>query len=403
MTREASFDVQDDQQTAPDSAARSSETIAENLPSGSAPSGSAGSTGDRAPGNSPPRATSPIGEEISARTGFARNRLWRDGEHRTEKSFSRAVEHPQARFYLTTADGKWLCRVAGSTTAPAATPPRADPHGEAPSAVQPGFTLASARENGARLDAAVLLGFDADECPHLAAPIAAESSAFEDRPAGATPDPSPAAVVSALKAIDLRSLAMQGVLDRDTEGQLGQAAHLIGWHSRNGFCARCGGRTVSEAAGYRRRCTVCDAIVFPRTDPVTIMLVHDGKGRCILGRQPQFPEHFWSCLAGFVEAGETVEDAVRRETLEEAGVHVGRVTYLASQPWPFPGSLMIGCIGLAQDFDIAFDGEELEACRWFERDEVKAMLDGCHRDGLSVPKRFAIAHHLVKAFADGDV
>ncbi len=354
-------------------------------------------------GSSSARAPLLTGDEISARTGFARNRLWRDGEHRTDESFSRAVEHPGARFHLTTSDGKWLCKVQALEFESTSPRPAADFLGQTPAAVDPAFTLASAREQGARLDAAVLLGFDGDDHPRLAAPIAADSTAFDI--AASDDDPGTAARQDPLdiKAIDLRSLAMQGTLDPGTEGQLGQAAHLIGWHSRNGFCARCGGFTVSEAAGYRRRCKSCDAVVFPRTDPVTIMLVHDGKGRCILGRQPQFPEHFWSCLAGFVEAGETVEDAVRRETLEEAGVHVGRVSYLASQPWPFPGSLMIGCIGLAENFDIAFDGEELEACRWFVRDEVNAMLEGRHPDGLSVPKRFAIAHHLVKAFADGDV
>ncbi len=336
------------------------------------------------------------GDEISARTGFAGNRLWRDGEHRTDESFSQAVDHPKARFYLTTSDGKWLCRTDTQATASAGQGENRD--GRTPATIEPDFDIDAAHRFGMRLDAAVLLGVDGAGMPRLAAPIAAASTAFDDEAVDASVPKD-----AGIKAIDLRSLAMQGVLDRDTEGQLGQAAHLIGWHSRNRFCAKCGGHTVSEAAGYRRRCTACESIVFPRTDPVTIMLVHDGKGRCILGRQPQFPEHFWSCLAGFVEAGETVEDAVRRETLEEAGVHVGRVTYLASQPWPFPGSLMIGCIGLAEDFDIAFDGEELEACRWFARDEVKAMLEGRHPDGLSVPKRFAIAHHLVKAFADGDV
>ncbi|MEX6508777.1 NAD(+) diphosphatase [Jiella sp. M17.18] len=305
-------------------------------------------------------------DEISARTGFAGNRLWRDGEQRTEQSLEAALAHADATLYLT-ADGKWLCATSG----------------EAP---DPAFARAAAEELGAQLPESVLLGFDPSGRPALAAEF------------GGVPE-----ATDALALVDLRSLAMQGRLDPDVEGQLGQAAHLLGWHRKNRFCGRCGSPTVPEAAGYRRRCTECGDVVFPRTDPVTIMLVHDGNGRCILGRQPRFAEKFWSCLAGFVEPGETVEDAVRRETKEEAGITVGPVSYLASQPWPFPGSLMIGCVGLATSQEITFDGEELEDCRWFDRAEVQAMLEGRHPDGLSLPSRFAIAHHLIKAFADGAV
>ncbi|MCB8837167.1 NAD(+) diphosphatase [Aurantimonas sp. VKM B-3413] len=305
-------------------------------------------------------------DEISARTGFAGNRLWRDGEQRTEESLASALAHDAAIVYLT-AEGKWLCAIVDGTP-------------------MPGFTPRQAETFGASLGDSVLLGFEPDGRPALAAEF------------GGLPDPD-----SPLRLIELRSVAMQGALGADVEGRLGQAAHLLNWHRKNRFCGQCGGPTVSEAAGYRRRCTRCGEVVFPRTDPVTIMLVHDGNGACVLGRQPRFPEKFWSCLAGFVEAGETVEDAVRRETKEESGLDVGSVTYLASQPWPFPGSLMIGCIGLATNRDISFDGEELEACRWFDRDEVRTMLDGTHAEGLTAPSRFAIAHHLIKAFAEGDL
>ena len=127
--------------------------------------------------------------------------------------------------------------------------------------------------------------------------------------------------------------------------------------------------------GYRRDCPNCGAEHFPRTDPVVIMLAIDGE-RCLLGRQARFAPGMYSCLAGFVEPGETIEDAVRRETAEEAGITVGRVRYHASQPWPFPSSLMIGCHAEALSRDIVRDDAELEACRWFSRAEVRAMLAG---------------------------
>ncbi|MAP18022.1 MAG: NAD(+) diphosphatase [Aurantimonas sp.] len=305
--------------------------------------------------------------EVSARTGFAGNTLWRDGERRSDDSLAEALAHDRARIFLATPGGRWLYRTGGP-------------------ALDVGFARTDAETLGADFSTCILLGFEPDGRPVLAASA-----------------PTVTLPAEGLEDNDLRSLAMRASFDPDTEGQLGQAAHLLGWHARNGFCARCGGETRSEAAGYRRRCTRCDDVVFPRTDPVTIMLVHDGNGRCVLGRQPHFPENFWSCLAGFVEAGETVEAAVRRETLEESGLAVASVRYLASQPWPFPGSLMIGCIARASTFEIDFDSDELEACRWFDRAEVQAMLAEAHPEGLALPRRFAIAHHLIKAFADGEV
>ncbi len=139
---------------------------------------------------------------------------------------------------------------------------------------------------------------------------------------------------------------------------------------------------------------------FPRTDPVVIMLaVRDG--RCLLGRSPHFPPGWYSTLAGFVEPGETIEDAVRRETFEESGIRIGRVRYHASQPWPFPYSLMIGCHCEALDDTIAFDGSELEDCRWFSRDEVALMLREEHPDGVKCPPSKAIASFLIRAWAEG--
>jgi NAD+ diphosphatase len=125
-------------------------------------------------------------------------------------------------------------------------------------------------------------------------------------------------------------------------------------------------------------------------------------GRCLMGRSPHFAPGMYSCLAGFIEPGETIENAVRRETFEEAGIRLGRVAYHASQPWPFPYSLMIGCFGEALDDDIVFDGKELEDCRWFSRDEVLSILRGAHAGGVTVPPPGAIAHHLIRAWAEAD-
>jgi len=153
-------------------------------------------------------------------------------------------------------------------------------------------------------------------------------------------------------------------------------------------------------AGWRRDCPSCGAQHFPRTDPVVIMLTERGD-RCLLGRQPHFAPGMWSTLAGFVEPGETIEEAVRRETLEEAGVTTGAVRYFASQPWPFPMSLMIGCIATATSEDLVIDRNELEDARWFARDEVAEMLMRTHPDGLFVPPPIAIAHHLIRSFIEG--
>jgi NAD+ diphosphatase len=128
------------------------------------------------------------------------------------------------------------------------------------------------------------------------------------------------------------------------------------------------------------------------------MLVTDGE-RCLLGRQSRFLPGMYSCLAGFIEPGETVEDAVRRETFEEAGIRVGAVSYWMSQPWPFPSSLMIGCVGEALTTEIVMDRDELEDARWFTRDEIGLMLEGRHPENLFAANPIAIAHHLVRKWA----
>lgn len=202
------------------------------------------------------------------------------------------------------------------------------------------------------------------------------------------------------KAADLRSIAMQGLVPADELGALATAKSLLDWHRRHRFCAQCGAPTAPAQAGFRRDCAACGAQHFPRTDPVVIMMVTRGD-QCLLGRQARFPAGSYSCLAGFLEPGETIEDAVRRETFEEAGIRVGAVTYALSQPWPFPSSIMIGCRGEALTDTITLDREELEDARWFRRDEVRLMLRKEHPGGLIVPPPVAIAHHLVRDWAEG--
>jgi NAD+ diphosphatase len=197
--------------------------------------------------------------------------------------------------------------------------------------------------------------------------------------------------------IDLRSIALQGLVGAGTLGMLGEAKSMLDWHRRHAFCANCGSASRVTAAGWQRICDTCGTRHFPRVDPVVIMLVIDGE-RCLLGRQRQFATGMYSALAGFVEPGETAEDAVRREVMEEARVTCAEVVYFASQPWPFPSSLMIGCFARASDTDIIVDTDELEDARWFTRQEVTAMLAGTHEHGLSAPKPFAIAHHLLLAY-----
>ena len=177
----------------------------------------------------------------------------------------------------------------------------------------------------------------------------------------------------------------------------GGARSLVDWHARHRFCARCGASTTLAKGGWQRLCNGdgCKAEHFPRVDPVTIMLVeHDG--RLLLGRQPRFPPRRFSALAGFVEPGETIEEAVAREVLEEAGVRVRDVSYIGSQPWPFPSNLMIGCHAHALDDALTVDTTELEEAHWFSREEVAAAMAGDESGRLLCPPSIAIAHHLLK-------
>lgn len=302
--------------------------------------------------------------EPSSLVGFAGNRIERLSENRTEDAAERALEALNARLYLT-ADGRLLLKFDGS-------------------AFDPVFSRQEAQAPDADLANAVLLGTD-DGVPVLAVPVRA------------APDKLPETV----KAIDYRSVYAQGLIPADQLGAMAQGVSLLTWNANHRFCGRCGGETRDVAGGYKRKCTGCGAEHFPRTDPVAIMLaVQDG--RCLMGRGAHFPEGMYSCLAGFVEPGETIENAVRREVFEESGIRIGRVAYYASQPWPFPHSLMIGCHAEAISEDISFDGNELQDCRWFTRDEVKRIFEGAHPGGFIVPPSGAIATHLIRAWMEAD-
>jgi|SRR5690242_17841122 len=200
---------------------------------------------------------------------------------------------------------------------------------------------------------------------------------------------------------ELRGMAMQGVVPPEELSAIAMAKSMVSWHQRHGYCANCGTRTAMKEGGWKRDCPNCKAEHFPRTDPVVIMLVTSGD-KCLLGRQKHFPQGMYSCLAGFVEAAETIEDAVRREILEESGIRCTDVGYYMTQPWPYPSSLMIGCTARALNEDIVVDRAELEDARWFPRDEARLMLTRKHPEGLAGPHPFAIAHHLVGRWVRSD-
>jgi NAD+ diphosphatase len=210
---------------------------------------------------------------------------------------------------------------------------------------------------------------------------------------------SPAAVETLLTREDvtvteLRGMVMQGVVPAPQLSAIAMAKSLVNWHQRHGYCANCGSRTAMREGGWKRDCPNCKAEHFPRTDPVVIMLVTSGD-KVLLGRQKHFPPGMYSCLAGFVEVAETIEDAVRREIFEESGVRCTDVRYYMTQPWPYPSSLMIGCTARATTEDIVVDRTELEDARWFDRREATLMIKREHPDGLAGPHPFAIAHHLL--------
>jgi NAD+ diphosphatase len=302
--------------------------------------------------------------EPSSLVAFAGNQLDRQSEHRPEDCVEQALKHEGVHLFAF-AGGKLVLK-----------------HEE--QVVDPLFAPYELKDMQPDFDNAVLLGFEKTGEPRLAVPVGLDPEASSD-----------------LKFADGRALMREALIGDDLLGEFAQASSLMSWNLSCRFCGRCGAPTVSEAGGYRRKCTACGTQFFPRTDPVAIMLTIDIEGdRCLLGRSPHFAPAMYSCLAGFVEPGETIENAVRRETFEESGIETGRIRYHASQPWPMPHTLMIGCYAEAASLELNIDTSELEDCRWFTRDEVAAMIEGTHPDDIFIPVSGAVAYRLIRDWID---
>lgn len=225
--------------------------------------------------------------------------------------------------------------------------------------------------------AVMLLGIDDDGVPHF----------VREAPAGVRIDARSRTVMRLLPLLSGPDAALYG-----------GARSLVDWHARHRFCAVCGTPTELFRGGWGRRCCNCNAEHFPRVDPVVIMLA-ECEGRVLVGRQGGFPPGFFSALAGFVEPGESLEEAVARELFEEAGIRVSDVSYVASQPWPFSSSLMIGCRAAASDPALTLDTAEIEAAMWVDKAEVRAALAGDMGAPFMAPPPLAIARYLLEDWA----
>lgn len=236
---------------------------------------------------------------------------------------------------------------------------------------------------------AVFLGLDAGGIAHFAVDVSHL----------AQPDDTPAELPDSRIFIELRTVMAE--MDHAETGIAAAAKGIFEWRRAHRFCAGCGGRNAVSHGGWRARCAACGREHFPRVDPVVIMLVLDGD-RVLLGRQAAWPERMYSLLAGFIEPGETIEDAVRREVSEESGIRVGAVRYLTSQPWPFPASLMLGCAGRAESRRITVDPHEMEDAIWIGKAEIAEALEG--RNNRIIPARpGAIARTILQAWVENRV
>ncbi|AYD03271.1 NAD(+) diphosphatase [Neorhizobium sp. NCHU2750] len=303
--------------------------------------------------------------EPSNLTAFAGNRLDRRAEYRGDDCVAEALAIEGTHILAFTA-GKLILK-----------------HDD--QVLDPLFAAYELAELKPDFDNAILLGYRESGEPRVAVPVQVAADAL----------------ASHFKPTEARALYREALLDEELQGEVAQAVSLLAWNSSNRFCGKCGSPTEMKIGGYKRICTACQHMIFPRTDPVVIMLTVDAENdRCLLGRSHHFQEGMYSCLAGFVEPGETVEHAVRRETFEESGVEVGRVRYHASQPWPMPHSLMIGCYSEAVSTEIVIDTQEMSDVRWFTREEVKGMLDAGPDIKPFGPAKGAIAYRLMKDWID---
>lgn len=298
--------------------------------------------------------------EPSELTAFAGNRLNRDSEHRDETSLAKALTI-EGTHILAFSGTQLVLKHDGQILDPLFAP----------------YELADLQPN---FDDAILLGQQPSGEPRLAVPVSVP----------------PEALAAHYKPADPRALFRDALIGDELLGEVAQALSLLRWNADNKFCGRCGSAMEGRIGGYKRICSGCAHEIFPRTDPVVIMLIVDEKqDRCLLGRSHRFSQGMYSSLAGFVEPGETIENAVRRETREESGITVGRVRYHASQPWPMPHQLMLGCYGEAATTEIAFDSVELEDCRWFTRGEIATMLQEGPFEGRTLPIEGTIARRLI--------
>lgn len=305
--------------------------------------------------------------EPSARTAFSGNRISRLAENRSDTSLNDALKDERCRAYALSGNQLVL------------------KHDD--QVLDPLFATYELSELKPDYDRAILLGYRENGEPRVVVPVGASAETLEAQ----------------YRLVDARTLYREYLLADELLGEIAQGLSLAQWNNDNQFCGKCGGKMQMRIGGYKRECERCQHLIFPRTDPVVIMLTVDWEqDRCLLGRGAHFAANMYSCLAGFVEPGETLEDAVRRETLEESSIEVGQVKYYASQPWPMPHTLMIGCYALAKSQDISRDELELEDCRWFTRAEVREMLKSDREDGPRGPHKGAIAYRLMYDWAFWD-
>jgi NAD+ diphosphatase len=322
---------------------------------------------------------------------FSGDPLWRASNERRDPDWVQAhLESPASRFLPLWKNNPLTITKAGATPDPAKGRGAIDP-------VRGGNPPAG--------DACEILWLDASVLKH---------AAERDRPVllGVREGVAHFAVDLSPLEEPLATLGLEGAEFTDTRaaaarlpvGEAGTVAHaraLVDWHNRHRFCPACGTPTQPREAGSMRKCDACGAEHFPRTDPVVIMVAWRGD-RCILGRQRAWAPNFYSALAGFIDQGETIEEAVRREVKEEVGLEVDEVVYRRSQPWPFPSSLMIGCFARVTGESETVDPMELDGARWFTREEIRrAVLDpNPEKHGYGIPGPIAIAHHIIKDWSE---